>query len=191
MKEGTKAIDERYETSNTDHSWLDTLIRQYSVTKKQLEEYRLTLIPENPEPINKQLEWVFEKNSEQKDEHQVVSEMISDLQYSLEYMRIGRKPGNRRGYDKRSVYQRTVLLDTDLFPSLMIDPDNEKDLTDDQKRNMVDLLWTLSNRERQCYILHHAYMLSQREIAEELNVSRRSVRTWIERATKKIKKIKE
>lgn len=95
------------------------------------------------------------------------------MEFALQWMKRGRRPGNRRGIDRRSVYQRTALLDPDLFLSLDIEP-AERSLDDYGRRKIVDL-WTLSERERQCYLLHMSHGMSFAEIAKELGITRASI----------------
>jgi RNA polymerase sigma factor (sigma-70 family) len=152
--------------------WVERLIVQYTVGKKELEEYRETLDASNLD---------YEKNNE------IIGGMISDMQYALDWMKIGRRPGARRGIDRQSVYQRTVLLDTEIFPSLQVET-SEGELTEEEKRRVTDVLRTLSFRERHCFILNVSYGLSYNEIADEMKLSKASVQQYVIRARKKIKK---
>lgn len=151
--------------------WVDRMISEYSEGKKTLEHYRETL---------------DRTNEAGQSEFEVVGGMIGDMRFALEWMRTGRRPGNRRGIERQSVYQRTALLDPDLFPSLDLEP-AERHMTDDEKRKIVDILWNLSARERQCYLLHMSYGMSYAEVAQELGLSRRTVQQYVERARAKIK----
>lgn len=153
-------------------TWVERLIREYRDGKKALEEYRAKLNREDPADDV---------------EYEIVTGMISDMQYALDWMRRGRRPGNRRGVERQSVYQRTALLDPELFPGLDVEPDN-RPLTDWEKRKIVDILWSMSARERQCFILHMSYGMSYADIAAELKISKRSVQEYISRAREKIYK---
>ena len=153
-------------------NWVYKLIKEYSIGKKELEEYREQLDKDNP--------------CCQKD-YEIIGSMISDMQYAIDWMRRGSKPDFRRGIERRSVYQRTVLLDTDIFPSLQIEP--EEELTNEEKKKLVDMLWKLSERERQCFVLNKAYGMSYGEIADEIKLSRSTVQQYVERARSKIKEL--
>src|SRR5690606_16367391 len=98
--------------------------------------------------------------------------MISDMQFALTWMRRGRRPGNLRGAERTDVYRQRELIGT--LP----------DAVDEIK--IVECLLTLSERERQCYLLHMAHGLTQEEIADRLKVSRSSVRMHIDRAKNKV-----
>lgn len=154
-------------------TWVDKLIDEYTLGKQKLTEYRET---------------IDRTEAAGQDEYDVVGGMISDMSYALQWMKTGRRPGNRRGIERQSVYQRTALLDPDLFPSIDLEQ-RERVLTEDEKRKIIDILWTLSTRERQCYLLHMSYGMSYAEIALELKISRRTVQQYVERAKEKIKNI--
>ena len=153
------------------NTWVDRLIEEYSVGKRELEQYRETL-----------------DKYEDEIEYDAVTGMISDMKFALEWMKRGRRPGNRRGIEKQNVYQRTALLDPNLFPALDLETE-ERVLTDREKRMIVDILWELSYRERQCYLLHMAYGMSYAEIGKELNIARSTVQQYVERAKQKIRKL--
>lgn len=151
--------------------WVDELINEYTIGKRKLEEYRESLNRDIPAD---------------EEDYRIVGEMISDMEFSLEWMKRGRKPETRRGIDKKSAYQRRVLLDMDLFPSIELKP-NQTYLNDEQKRILIDTLVSFSIRERQCYLLHMAQGLSLQEIAHELGIKKRTVQQYVDRAKEKIK----
>jgi positive control factor len=154
-----------------ERSWIENLITEYSSTKTDLQDYKTSIVNRG--------------SPEGKLELEAVNRLISNLQYSLDYMKHGHPPGLRHGAEKESAYHRTVLLDTDLFPSLKTEFIDDP-LTREQKKQVTDFLWTLSKRERECYLLHVVYRLTFREISYELNISKRSVQTHITRAKKKV-----
>jgi positive control factor len=150
-------------------TWVEGLIEEYSIGKKQLEKYRGQL------------------NRWNSEEDRIVGEMISDMQYAIDWMKSGRRPGNYRGVDKRSAYQRRALLDMDMFPSIELKP-KQVYLNEEQKKQLIDILYVLSHRERQCYMLHMAHGWSLQEIADELNIKKRTAQQYVDRAREKIKK---
>lgn len=149
-------------------TWTDQLIEEYNTGRKQLEQYRNRL-----------------DNDLDHNEHRIVSEMISDMDYALEWMKIGRKPDARRGIDRRSVYQRTAYMSMDIFPALDLEPE-ETEITQEQKKKIVEVLMHLSDRERECYLLHMAQGLSMNAIALELGIRKGTVQDYILRAKSKI-----
>jgi RNA polymerase sigma factor (sigma-70 family) len=155
-------------------TWVDQLVREYSKGKRQLEKYKDTLDSNNPK---------------QKEECETVGGMIAEMQFSITWMRSGRRPGKLRGIDTHDAYRVSSLRDNmDLFPDLDLQTD-QPSLSNQQKKMIVDILLQLSTRERECYLLHMAHGLSYAEIADELNISRRTVQQYVERAKEKIKKI--
>jgi RNA polymerase sigma factor (sigma-70 family) len=154
-------------------TWVDQLVREYSKGKKQLEKYKDTLDSTNPE---------------QKLECETVSGMISEMRFSIEWMRSGRRPGTIRGVDIHDAYRVSSLRDMDLFPTLDLQTD-QPSLSNQQKKMIVGILLQLSTRERECYLLHMAHGLSLKEISEELNISKRTVQQYVERAKEKVQKI--
>ncbi|WP_121639372.1 sigma-70 family RNA polymerase sigma factor [Virgibacillus sp. Bac330] len=150
--------------------WVDRLVSEYEAGRKELIRKKGKL----------NIEFICDREDKKH-----INSMINDMSESIEWMKTGRRPGNLRGIDKRSAYQRRALIDMDLFPSLDIQPE-EKEISEEQKRLLVNILVELSHRERQCYLLHMAQGYSMREVAEELKISKASVQKFIERAKNKI-----
>ena len=151
-------------------NWADKLLIEYEDGRKELTHIKNEL---------------GNTDLDRQDKSQINS-MINDMSFSIDWMKLGRRPGNMRGIDKRSAYQRRALIDMDLFPSLDIEPD-EKTLDESERRALMNILIDLSHRERQCYLLHMAQGWSMREIANELNIKKPTVQKFIERAKNKIK----
>lgn len=147
-------------------TWVDAVKHELAVDKRNLVAYRQTLDT---------------KDLHQAMEYDMVGEMISDMQFALEWIRRGRSPWSRRGVDQRGVYQRTELAT--MFPSLV---PNMAELTIEDKHKILDILVNLSNRERACFILHVTKGLTYSEIGSRLKVSRTSVQKFVERARTKI-----
>lgn len=111
-----------------------------------------------------------------KEDSKIVSGMVSDMRYALEWMRHGRRPGNRRGADRTDIYRQRELLE-ELRPTQIDEKEREK---------LVRVLLTLTERERTCFLLHMAQGLTYAEIASNLNVSKASVQTFCKRAKDKV-----
>jgi RNA polymerase sigma-70 factor (ECF subfamily) len=147
--------------------WVGKLIDEYSTTMHELQYYHDKVSKENIA------------------EREAVNRLISNLSYSLTWMRNGKEPGNHKDWGTRSVYQLTTFEpDMDLYPCLDLAPKPEP-VTEEDKQRMVDALMTLSVRERQVFILAEGYGLSQRQVAAELGVTRSTVKTNIRRAKEK------
>lgn len=153
------------------NNWADILISEYKQSRKGLYGMKGKL---GDSLIDKQ-----DKNQ--------INSMINDMSFSIDWMKTGRRPGNLRGIDKRSAYQRRALVDMDLFPSLDIEPE-QREINEEEKESLVNILIDLSHRERQCFLLHQAEGLSYSEIQKELGIGRSTVQKYVERAKEKIRK---
>ncbi|GIN71148.1 hypothetical protein J14TS2_16230 [Bacillus sp. J14TS2] len=151
--------------------WADKMIIQYEGGRRELGRMKQNL---------------GDSDLDRQDKKHINS-MISDMSFALDWMKTGRRPGNLRGIDRRSVYQRTALVDMELMPSLDITPE-PRDLENDEKQALMNILIDLSHRERQCYLLHMSQGWSMQEIADELNIKKPTVQKFIERAKNKIKR---
>lgn len=153
----------------TDRNWVDRLIMQYEEGRKELRKMKNRLGNSYIDKLDKTQ----------------INNMIDDMTLAIDWMKSGREPGNRRAIEKRSIYQRQVLADMNLFPSLDIVPE-KRELSEDEKRAIYDVLLILSSRERQCFIMHTAYMMSMSDISKQLGITKASVQKYIERARRKI-----
>jgi len=157
-------------------NWVDKLVIQYEQGRYSLEKKKSVLGDSELDKLDKTQ----------------INSMINEMSDVIKWLKTGRDPYAFRGNDRRSAYQKRVLYDLDLFPSLDIVPDSlkEKDekMSNVDKELIADILITLSARERQCYLLHYVNQLSFEEIAKELEISKGAVQSYLERARKKIKK---
>ncbi|WP_196493802.1 sigma factor-like helix-turn-helix DNA-binding protein [Ornithinibacillus caprae] len=150
-------------------NWADKLINEYEQGRRGLSSMKNEL---------------GESEIDRQDKSKINS-MIGEMTEAIEWMKIGRRPGNMRGIDKRSAYQRRALVDMDLFPSLDLQTE-QYELSDREKKSLINVLVDLSHRERQCYLLHMAHGMSMREIGIELGMGKSTVQKYIERAKEKI-----
>ena len=70
--------------------WADRLIEEYTKGKRKLKQYRKRL----------------DENSIDCEDPKMVSGMLEDMDFVIEWLGTGRQPSTFRGIDKRSVYQR-------------------------------------------------------------------------------------
>jgi RNA polymerase sigma factor (sigma-70 family) len=140
---------------------IETLIKQYGT-----ETYRL----------DKVLRSIDERDPVAAEEANLISEMISDLRFSMAWMRSGKNPGVRRGIEQTNIYYKNELLE-EL---------KSKEMSPAETQKLVYLLLALSRRERQCFLLHSAHGLTYAEISAKLELSRASVQRFVERARNKI-----
>lgn len=157
-------------------TWVKERLREYNKGKRTLERYRATLIRDDPK----------DQTQDELAEIDTVSGMISDMSFAIEWMRTGRRPRSRRGVEIRDAYSRAILMDMDLLPVMTAEPKQEMNFTDRQKRDMARILLRLSDRERQCFLLHAVQGLSFAEIGKEMKLSRTAVQSYVERAKSKV-----
>ncbi|REK59881.1 MAG: hypothetical protein C6W55_00515 [Thermobacillus sp.] len=143
----------------TDRNLIAELIVQYSQGIRHLDQYRQSLDRSDPD---------------QADEARTVSGMLSDMRYALDWMRRGRRPGSRRGAERRDIYRRRELLAS------------AEPLTEEERQSLIDCVAVMTERELTCWLLHMAHGLTQSEIADRLGVTRTSVQQFIIRARDKI-----
>lgn len=119
-------------------------------------------------------------------ERGVLGGMISDCDYTLEWLSTGRRPGNRRGIERRAAYQREHPTPPELLHCPAEPPPRRMDVNDYNR--LIQVLSILSDRERACFEMHHVGLWSEYEIADHLNITRHSVHEYLGRARRKIEK---
>ncbi|MHA4218131.1 sigma-70 family RNA polymerase sigma factor [Bacillus cereus] len=154
---------------------MQDLIRQYNLALSQLRE--------------------AQKDAKEKDV-KILTDRISDITYSLEWMKKARRPRNRRGVERLAVYHRErtydLLLMQRYFRSMndnLYEWDNhqqEHAIGEWDKIRLEDALSLLTEREKEVYLMSRGYCLTYREIARYLDITCSTVQSMIERAEKKI-----
>ncbi|MGG0641554.1 sigma-70 family RNA polymerase sigma factor [Bacillus altitudinis] len=139
-----------------------------------------------------------EKQMSDQDKHdqKMIASMVSDLEYVVEWLEIGREPGARRGLDRRSVYQRTILANPEVLEALSHEytliQEKEREVSERDKRRIDEALSVLTDREKDVFFMHTTQGLSFSEIAIMLDVKKGTVQKHMERArTKMSKKVQE
>lgn len=122
------------------------------------------------------------------DDKKVISGMKSDCEFVIEWLNTGRRPGNKRGIERRAGYEREVLLDPIRMQAFSSDSKagSPANLTDDQRFQLQYALNQLSERERECYVLAHGECFSHSYIANMLNISKGSVDEYVQRSQRKV-----
>lgn len=162
-------------TNLSNVNWVDRLIHEYTEGRKELKVKAGVLGDSEIDKIDKTK----------------INSMINEMSEVIKWLKSGKDPYDFRGNDKRSAYQKRVLLDMDLFPSLDVVPESTqqespRELTEKEKELVTNVLIELSWRERQCYLLHYANRRTFQEISDELGITKSAVQTYMERARKKI-----
>jgi RNA polymerase sigma factor (sigma-70 family) len=128
-------------------------------------------------------------NSEE--DKSLLGSMASDLQYSLDWLKSGRRPFSYKGIE--APYNKTRYVDPQIIERThheCIYPKVTKEIKETEIERVEYAMCTLSEREKDVYTLHYAELYSFDEIAEMLDVSKGSVQVYIMRARNKIEEQK-
>jgi len=130
------------------------------------------------------------------EDKKTISGMISDLEYAIEWMKTGRRPGNKRGIERRAAYQRERPFDPILMQRYFRSMDDneyewdkhqqEHAITSWDRERIDDALSVLTEREKEIYLMSRGYCLSLGQIARFLDIKKTTVQNYIIRAEKKI-----
>jgi RNA polymerase sigma-70 factor (ECF subfamily) len=164
---------------------MDKLIKEYKNTKKELNN------------LLEKLKLMKDPADVDMHDMKYISEMISNLEYSIEWMSTGKRPGNKRGIERRAAYQREKSVDplimqryiqseeTDYF----WDKGEKQDVISSCDRERIeDALSVLTQREKEIFLMSRGQCLSYEKISKHLNVSKSTVQQNIKRANSKIGK---
>ncbi|MTD30171.1 sigma factor-like helix-turn-helix DNA-binding protein [Planomicrobium sp. YIM 101495] len=157
--------------------WADSLIEEYRRGKSDL---------------NKKLKLLEQDAVVNEVDIRLVTDMIADMEYAIEWLRSGRQPNVYQGIDKKAVYQKMMFETMDFIPDIaeQLDiNDHQLRLTPYQRIKITNVLAVLSTRERQCYLLHTTQQMSVEEVAKEAGIKKGTAQKYIERARIKVKKI--
>ncbi|TFJ43940.1 hypothetical protein CKN80_09420 [Carnobacterium divergens] len=180
--------------------WLnaDELIKEYKQELSKLNKIKRPfkneheLLMEKSKKIQKKGEMLsFEEKDRSiflRKELKIIGGMISDLQYTIEWLETAREPGTRRTISNRSRYQRTSLLAEieKLSYLVTIEQENQREATEDEIERITAMLNNLSDKERAAYLAVKGQNLSYAKAGEILGVSKASVQSYVNRAQDKI-----
>lgn len=130
---------------------------------------------------------VFEADyQEYKMRAKEIGSIISSSQYSIQWLKDAREPGNRREIGRRSNYQRTIYMDD--MDKVLIDHFRAdcEGLTGEERHKLNDYLSCLSEREKEAFISVKGKGNSYDKTAKYLGVSRSTVQSYVNRAKEKL-----
>lgn len=176
---------------------MQDLLQGYKETRKVLKRIQRSLKESDDSIRVVRLEEVKRKTGrakttsngdEHKSERQIIGEMIGDTEFVIEWLETGRRPGNKRGIERRASYQKEKLMDPLLMQAFVArsTAGSPSNLSEWQRQQIEDALCVLSERERDCYLMAYGECFSHSKIANFLGISKSSVNTHIQRAQKKI-----
>ena len=128
------------------------------------------------------------KESHNEADKKIISNMVSECDYAIEWLSTGRRPGNKRGVERLASYQREKLVDPLKMQAYVQQnhAGSSANLSDWQLFQIEDALSRLSPRERECYVMKHGDCHSFADIAMALNISKSAVQSYVETAQQKI-----
>lgn len=128
------------------------------------------------------------KESDNEADKKIISNMVSECDYVIEWLSTGRRPGNKRGVERLAAYQREKLVDPLKMQAYVQQghAGSSANLSDWQLFQIEDALSRLSPRERECYVMKHGDCHSFADIAMALNISKSAVQSYVKTAQYKI-----
>ncbi|AOH54518.1 hypothetical protein ABE28_009155 [Peribacillus muralis] len=120
-----------------------------------------------------------------KEDKGLINNIISDLEYAIEWLKSGRNPDARRGIDKNGVYLTDPGV-LDILPVQVVYKELSKELPSFERELIEDALCTLSDREKDVFMMIKVEGLTFDNTADLLGVKKSTVQTHLERAEKKI-----
>jgi len=155
------------------------LIYEYRVTLRDTKKQKAKLeaIPED------------ERTNHDNEDIKQYSNMISHLQFTIEWLNTGRLPGAKRGYDRKEVYKRMIPVHNDTLDIVKVETtcSNQSGEVSEVDRDRIDdALSTLTDKEKDVYLLHIVGCYSFEEIASLMGVKKGTTQKHYERAKNKI-----
>lgn len=122
----------------------------------------------------------------------IITQMITSTSYALRWLEAGKCPDNTKSIENYSYDQRTIEIDPQLLECCYSEEDNihaaSNDDVDQEKLFRVNsALATLTDKEKEVFILFEGQQLNRRQIAEWLDIKQTTVDTMLRRARHKIK----
>lgn len=132
--------------------------------------------------------------TQDKGERRLIGEMVSDCEYAAEWLETGRRPGNRRGIERRAAYQRERPVDPIVLQAYLGNRSaggfvQSSSVTDEDRRRIDNVLEQLTVRQRDAYVAVIGKGLSYAEAAELMDVEKGSVQSFVQEAECKIRRI--
>lgn len=119
---------------------------------------------------------------------ETINSFISNVMYVITWLNRGHAPNPRRAIHRRSRQQREVLMDP-LKMQSFANPaacGSPTTITDSERFMIEEAMYSLNERERDCYMLKYGQCFSERQIARMLKISQQAVNQHVKKAEKKI-----
>ncbi|MEK4247609.1 hypothetical protein MKZ20_20235 [Psychrobacillus sp. FSL K6-2684] len=131
---------------------------------------------------------------ELQEDKKVINSWISNLQYSIQWLSSGKRPGSTRGIERRSVYQKEILTDATEIAKIIesgqvIYNEEESTETDEEQEHFSQVtdavLGVLTDKECEIYKMS-INGLAPFEIAQYMEMPYKTVYKAINRCERKI-----
>ncbi|MGD6871211.1 sigma-70 family RNA polymerase sigma factor [Sutcliffiella horikoshii] len=136
----------------------------------------------------------LQENADEKDK-QIISGMIRDLEFAITWMKTSKRPGSKRGIERRGVYQNTKLLDPLMMQKYFRSEETcycwdeapkEHVISTGDKQRIEDALSLLTEKEKEIYLMCKGHSLGYAKIAKQLGIKKTTVQTIIKRCERKL-----
>lgn len=181
------------------------LLKEYNKTRREtikrlndLEEKLQYIIRVKPKKSNSKIEDPSTEEIELLQEIEIVRDMLSSINYVIQWLRTGSQPNRKRGVERRSAYEREISFENywiqrkkderTIDTYLIIENEEEEISTEEfnQKARVIkDITRNLTDRQQTMLTLV-ANGYSHSEIADLLSVSKGTVDVTIARTRSKI-----
>lgn len=176
-----------------------TLLNQYKNARKELRYMLAELSSKEKELMDMLITKKDQERAKLKNELEIIKKdkgyinsMINSTSKIIEWLETGVNPYFQKGIDVNGAYHIKYLSNMDILPDLterFRTEREELDVSDEQIKIVQRAIMNLSERERDCLILHIGQGMSMSEVSEQLGISKASVQTYIKRAREKIEEV--
>lgn len=161
--------------------------------RDKLKERRLKLMGKITQPTipHAEAEKIAAEIAALESDMSFLSAMISDREYDIEWMETGRRPGNKRGIERRAAYQRERPVDPLKLQAYVSKSSSggavqAERITDKERDRIEFALAQLSPRERECYEMTRGNGLSFAETGRILDIDKSTVQSNVKAAEEKL-----
>jgi len=129
-----------------------------------------------------------------KEDKKMLSGMKRDVEYVIKWLKLGYDPESPAGVNVEDAYNIERHENMDVFPDiteqLREERERLREITSEERNTILKIFNSLSEREQECFLLRLRGYTYQ-EIANELDVSIWTARTYVARAEEKIERVRK
>lgn len=178
---------------------MQDLINEYRGALEEAKRYKANLLkvrdakkPLPPAPGQRNMRDSLDEDATLR----IVNSMIDSLEYTIEYLELGHEPEPRRAIHRRANYQLEITTGNveelrqwffnEHGTAYEYEESGGFEISEWDKFKIDDAMSTLSEQERTTFLLKNRDCYSLSQIADKMDVSIRTVRSYLNRAEKKI-----